>query len=443
MSFRWLKRYLPRSLYGRAVLILVLPVVTVMLVVSIVFIQRYFEGVTRQMATSVGRDLRLVLESGDTVAQIARSRAARALDITVESVSESAVPAESGWDWKDLTGAWAVNELHRILPTLRTVDLHDNGVVKLYLDRPRLGLLRLTFDRTRLSASKPDQLLVNMVGFAIIMTLIAYLYLRNQLRPITRLAEAAEAFGRGQHLPYRPSGAIEVRAAGRAFVDMRARIERQIEQRTLLLSGVSHDLRTPLTRLKLGLSMLDDAEPAMEEDIAEMERLIDTFLAFVRGAHEGAPEPVDPVALVARAVEDAQRSGKPVTLIRREGAGEMLLRAPAIRRAVENLINNAVRYGSRAEVSVLLSDTALLVRVEDDGPGILEESREEVLKPFVRLDSARNQNRGSGVGLGLSIADDIARAHGGTLRLRRSAGLGGLCAEIAIGTHAQAPGAAE
>jgi len=438
MSFRWLKRYMPRSLYGRAILILALPVVTVMLVVSVAFIQRYFEGVTRQMAITVSREVRLLLESGDTPAEIAGSRAAQVLLIDVQAVPKGSVPAESDWLWQDLTGAWVVRALDRVLPGVLAVDLTDDPEVKLYLDTD-MGALRLTFDRNRVSASRSHQLLVNMLGFAIIMTVIAYLYLRNQLRPITRLARAAEAFGRGQHLDYRPAGAVEVRAAGRAFLDMRARIERQIEQRTLMLSGVSHDLRTPLTRLKLNLSMLDEDERRpMEQDIAEMERLIDAFLDFVRGAREGNPEPVYPVALVRRIVEDAQRAGVPVALVMAQGSGEVALREAGMRRAVENLVNNAVRYGTRAEVSVLLTESALRIRVEDDGPGIPEESRGEAVKPFVRLDTARNQNLGSGVGLGLSIAFDIARTHGGTLRLGESDRLGGLCADIVIGLQPDA-----
>ena len=439
MSFRWLKRYLPSSLYGRAVLILLLPVVTVMLVVSIAFIQRHFEGVTQQMARSASREIDLLLDSGTTAEEIDGSRVAETLNFTVTAVRPAEVPDENAWRWYDLTGTWVVRELKRVVPSTLAVDLTRDGVVRLYLDT-KAGPLRLDFNRNRISASRSHQLLANMLGYALIMTVIAFLYLRNQLRPITRLATAAEAFGRGQHIDYEPAGAVEVRAAGRAFVDMRARIERQIEQRTLMLSGISHDLRTPLTRLRLQLSMLDAAERApMEEDIAEMERLIDAFLDFVRGAREGEPEPVDPVALVRRIVEDAQRAGVPVALRGVAGHGEVALRAAGIRRAVENLVTNAVRYGTRAEVSVRLTGSALRIRVEDDGPGIPEENREEATKPFVRLDTARNQNRGSGVGLGLSIAIDIARAHGGTLELGRSSRLGGLCADIVIGPAADGP----
>jgi two-component system osmolarity sensor histidine kinase EnvZ len=227
---------------------------------------------------------------------------------------------------------------------------------------------------------------------------------------------------------------VEVRAAGHAFLDMRARIERQIEQRTLMLSGVSHDLRTPLTRLKLGLSMLDEEDAApLLRDVDEMQRLLDTFLEFSRGAAAGEAEPTEPLALVRGIVEDAQRAGKPVRLGRLKGEGEVPLKALSIRRAVENLIDNAVRHGSRAVVSVALSDKALRIRVEDDGPGIAPERRAEALKPFARLDPARNQDKGGGVGLGLAIAKDVARAHGGALRLGKSETLGGLKADIVIG----------
>ncbi len=433
MSFRWLKPYMPGGLYGRAFLILLLPVVTVMLVVSVLFIQRHFEGVTRQMTNSVSREVRLMLGSGLPPEALGASRMAEALQISVDAVAPGAVPATHHWRWYDLTGGTVVREFSRILPELAAVDLPDDNIVRLYFDTAE-GPLRMEFDRRRVSASNPHQLLVNMVFFAVIMTVIAYFYLRNQLRPITRLARAAEAFGRGRHLDYRPAGAVEVRAAGRAFLDMRDRIERQIEQRTLMLSGVSHDLRTPLTRLKLGLSMLDAEERgAMEQDVEDMERLIDEFLDFARGASEGKPQPVDPVALVRQVVEDARRAETDVTLYMAEGEGQVVLRKAGIRRAVENLINNAVRYGNKAEVSVLLTDSTLRIRVEDDGPGIPEDRREEAVKPFVRLDTARNQNLGTGVGLGLSIATDVARAHGGTLRLGESERLGGLRAELVIG----------
>lgn len=226
---------------------------------------------------------------------------------------------------------------------------------------------------------------------------------------------------------------MEVRAAGSAFLDMRARIERQIEQRTLMLSGVSHDLRTPLTRLRLAVSLLPDEDRVeMERDIVEMQRMLDEFLSFARGATQEGITRVDPVSLAHDIVEDAKRAGQAVSLARVDGEGQVDLRPMAVRRAVENLIGNAVRYGTRAEVSVQIGDRALRIRVEDDGPGIPPDSREEALKPFARLEPSRNQNQGSGVGLGLSIAADVARAHGGILRLGESERLGGLQADLVI-----------
>jgi two-component system osmolarity sensor histidine kinase EnvZ len=337
--------------------------------------------------------------------------------------------------WYDYSGAVLTDRLYEALDGLRAVDLGDDRRVVLYLDGQD-GPLRLIFDRRRISAANPHQMFVYTLFFGVLMTLIASIYLRNQLRPIKRLARVAEAFGRGRHEPFTPTGAVEVRAAGNAFIDMRSRIERHIEQRTLMLSGVSHDLRTPLTRMRLGLSMLEDAEAGpLLRDVDDMQRMLDEFLDFARGAAEGEPERVDPYAFVQDIVESAQRAGRNVTLLPLEGEGEgtVKLRTVAMRRAIDNLLSNAVRYGARAEVSVMFSDKTLRIRVEDDGPGIPLARREEATRPFSRLDPARNQDKGGGVGLGLAIATDIARAHGGVLRLGEAPVLGGLRADIVIG----------
>jgi two-component system osmolarity sensor histidine kinase EnvZ len=321
-----------------------------------------------------------------------------------------------------------------LVPGVRAIDLRDLRNVNLTVDT-RHGLLLIRFDRRQVSASNPHQLLVLMAATSLLMTVIAIIFLRNQLRPIRRLAIAAEAFGRGRMEPYRPTGATEVRIAGNAFLDMRNRIERQIEQRTLLLSGVSHDLRTPLTRLRLGLSMIDDEEaPALIRDADEMQRMLDAFLEFARGTAESdPPEAIDPVLFVQEIVADYRRMGQKVSLAGVSGDGTALINRIAIRRALDNLIGNALRYGSRAELSVTTLDRAVRFTVEDDGPGIPRERRDEALRPFTRLDAARNQNRGGSVGLGLSITADIVRSHGGALRLGESERLGGLKAEIVLG----------
>jgi two-component system osmolarity sensor histidine kinase EnvZ len=439
MSFLWLKRYMPRGIYGRAALILLLPVVIIQLVVTVLFAQRHFEGVTHQMTDTVLRELALVLQAVDEAADrdaIASAVEAKAglLEISVLPIAVAQVPPNNTMVWYDYSGRVFARRFAERLQGFDAVDLTGTPGVRVFVTTSK-GPLEIGFDRQRISATNPHQLFVYTLFFGALMTLIASIYLRNQLRPIKRLAQVAEAFGRGRHEPYSPSGAVEVRSAGNAFIDMRARIERQIEQRTLMLSGVSHDLRTPLTRMRLGLSMLDEEEAGpLMQDVDDMQRMLDEFLDFAKGAGEGTPEAVDPYVLISEIVEEASRAGRDVTLLPAEGNGRgtVMLRRTAMRRAVDNLISNAVRYGARAEVSVMLTDKTLRIRVEDDGPGIPLERRVEATRAFTRLDLSRNQDKGGGVGLGLAIATDIARAHGGVLRLGESSRMSGLRADIVI-----------
>ena len=439
MNFGWLKRFMPRGLYGRAALILLLPILTVQLVVSITFIQRHFEGVTRQMTRSVAMEIAYLVEIVEAAPTLAAAQAEvgtliRPLSLDVRLPSETAPQADSR-GFLDLSGRAIIATMHEGVPGVTGVALLDDEKQVAVGVATRHGAMEVRLPRGRVSASNPHQLLVLMVGTGILMTFIAYLFLRNQLRPIKRMAAAAEAFGKGQTVRFRPTGATEVRAAGHAFLEMRNRIERQIEQRTMMLSGVSHDLRTPLTRLRLGLSLLD-ADPeevaALERDVEDMQRMLDGFLAFARGDALEDTERVDPATLAARVVDNARRAGQRVTLAGVEGEGTVILRPQAVERALDNLIGNAVRHGSMAEVRLLLTERTARFVVEDDGPGIPDDKREEALRPFSRLDAARNQNQGGGVGLGLTIASDIARNHGGKLMLGKSERLGGLKAELLL-----------
>ncbi|MDT1061085.1 ATP-binding protein [Paracoccus sp. CPCC 101403] len=444
MEFEWLKKVMPRGLYGRAALILFLPVVAVTVVVTVMFLQRHFEDVTRQMTVGMTRELALIARRIDEAPDIdaARQSAQReAGPLELQLILPATEPAR---DWRvfyDLSGRVVISELNSRVAQVRGVDLSNRREVRVTLDS-KFGPYQLVFPRERVSASNPHQLLVLMVGTSLLMTAIATIFLRNQLRPIRRLARAAEEYGKGRIIPYRPVGATEIRSAGTAFLEMRSRIERQNEQRKLMLSGVSHDLRTPLTRLRLGISMLSPDLPpepeeiaALEGDVTAMGRMIDTFLVHARDAAQDAPPaPVPALEFVRNIVADAQRGGQEVQLGEMQGdqAGQATFRQDSLRRAVENLIGNAVRYGDQVEVEAALGPSYFRVSVEDDGPGIPAERREEALKPFTRLDPARNQNQGQGVGLGLSIAADIARAHGGQLRLVNGTRLGGLRAEIVI-----------
>jgi two-component system osmolarity sensor histidine kinase EnvZ len=433
--FSWLKRLIPRGIYARAALILILPVLVVQLVVSSVFIQRHYENVTEQMALALSYDLNLILS------RFARDGAEAGFATAEALAVEVRIPPriEPGFrrSFYDLSGAVMTDIFRARLPDVRAVDLTRNWrramiSVGAAEGRPAMDLV---VARQRVSASNPHQLLVIMVFTGILMTGLSYLFLRNQLRPIRRLARAAEAFGMGRTVHYHPAGASEVRSAGRAFLEMRARIESQIEQRTMMLSGVSHDLRTPLTRMRLGLSMLGEGPEIrdIERDVDEMEGLLDTFLDFARGDALDDPAESDPAALARDVVESAARgAGGRIAYDGPETATPVQMRPRAVRRALGNLVSNALRYGEKAVVSVALLDEALRFSVEDDGPGIPPESRGDAVLPFLRLDSARNQDRGSGVGLGLAIANDIAKRHGGTLRLGESARLGGLRVDLEL-----------
>ncbi|WP_084864017.1 ATP-binding protein [Salibaculum halophilum] len=437
MMFQWLKRYLPRGLYGRAALILILPVITLQLAVSISFVQRYFEDVTEQMTRSVLLDLTYVTDRVNAApdapaarAAIADTADALALKVTLP---DRPVPQADSRRWYDFSGLVLRRVLRDGLVGLGPILLPDDDRVRLWIETAH-GPMSVGFDRQRVSASNPHQLLVLTVLLGLLMTVIAYIYLRNQLRPIERLANASAEYGRGRVVPYSPTGATEVRAAGHAFLDMRARLERQTQARTLMLSGISHDLRTPLTRLKLGLDMLDPEEVApLARDVADMERLLEAFLDYARGAAEDERAPVDPVALARKVIADAARMGQAVEQGAMVGEGASVqLRPMALRRALENLIGNALRFGDRARLGVQVSPRAVRFSLEDDGPGIPPGARDDAVRPFTRLDPSRNQDEGPGVGLGLAIVADIARSHGGTLRLADSEDLGGLRVDIVL-----------
>jgi two-component system osmolarity sensor histidine kinase EnvZ len=438
MKFNWLKRYLPRGLYGRAALILLAPIISLQLLVSVAFIQRHFEDVTEQMTRSLALDLGLLLEEINTAetlvdadGRIARLAGPLQLNVTLLDKSSEQIDRRVFYD---LSGRIVIATLRERVAGVVAVNFSDDfRRVNLWVDT-RYGEAHIVINRGRVSASNPHQFLVLMGFFGALMTLVAYFFLRNQLRPIRRLAHAAEGFGKGRIVDYRPSGATEVRSAGNAFLDMRGRIERQIEQRTLMLSGVSHDLRTPITRLRLGLSLIEQA-PETEDllrDVDDMERLLDEFLAFARSDALDDPTQTDPVALVRAVVDRRSAAHEAIKIGVVQGEGSAMIRPVAIERALDNLIGNALRYGQQAVVGVVLSDRAIKISVQDDGPGIPADLRQEALKPFVRLDTARNQDRGPGVGLGLAIAHDIARRHGGTLRLGESQDLGGLLVDLVL-----------
>ena len=423
---------MPKRLYYRAALILVFPVVFLQLIVSIVFIQRHFEGVTVQMTRTVAAELDLITEVIERDGAVAAQQIARSLGMSMSIVSQETNFLERRRVY-DLTGLVVRRELLS-LPEILNVDLPDNRKVNARIKSGQ-EYFDLQFSRRRVSASNPHQLIVYLLVFGAFFTVIAFFYLRNQLRPITRLANAAEAFGLGENVPYDPSGALEVRAAGQAFLDMRERIQRHLKQRTMILSGVSHDLRTPLTRLKLGLSFLpEEQRKPLEKDVEDMNLLLNEFLDFAKQDNETdlPTEDINPTVLVNELIENFRRTGIQIESIGEIGNNLFKLKPFPIKRALENLINNADRYGQKILIEKKIENNFLIFSVHDDGPGIDEAHYDEVLQPFTRLDPSRNQNRGSGVGLGLPIAKEIAEGQGGSLKLSKSDILSGLNAALII-----------
>jgi len=404
----------------------------------VVIIKRHFEGVTEQMTGTVASQIKLIATTVEAAEIDAAIELSEALNMKLLAVDSDKSIGSNSKRFYDVSGIVVIRELYK-LKWVQNVDLLDDDYVTVTLRLADM-IFQLQFDRARVSASNPHQLIVNMVVFGAFFTLIAFMYLRNQLRPITRLAEAAEAFGRGQTVPYTASGAIEVKAAGNAFLEMRNRIERHIEQRTMILSGVSHDLRTPLTRLKLGISLLDsDEKEPLERDLEEMRLMLDEFLTFAKAQdnEQSNFELLTVSSILDSLKDDYQRSNAKLQVANNITTGSYLMRPSLIRRALDNIIGNALRYGTLANLKVTIDNEYINFIVEDDGPGIPTEMRPEALKPFSRLDPARNQDKGMGVGLGLPIASDIAQAHGGSLRLLKSDKYGGLRAEFKIAAKKQ------
>ncbi|MFD1704355.1 ATP-binding protein [Methylopila henanensis] len=433
----WLRRLLPKGLYTRSLLIIVAPMVLLQGVLVFVFMERHYELVTQRLSSAVSADVAALValhaanptpENDAVVARIAREH----LSLQVEFLPDRALPPPRPRPFFSIIDEELSNELADDLKRpfwIDTVGRSNYVEIRVALDD---GVMKVLARRSQTYASNSHIFLVWMVGASLVLIGVAILFLRNQIKPILALAEAAESFGKGRASPdFKVRGAREVREAGRAFLDMRDRIERQIEQRTTMLAGVSHDLRTMLTRFRLQLALLDEG-PEVEDlarDVDEMSRMLEAYLAFVRGDAGEAPAPTDVPALLDDLRRAGETAGASVTV---ESHGEPIavLRPDAFRRCVGNLVSNATRFARRIAIQAIHDGRMLEIRVDDDGPGIPLEQREEVFRPFLRLDQARNQDHG-GTGLGLAITRDIARSHGGDVTLESSP-LGGLRAVVRV-----------
>ncbi|MGQ9371845.1 ATP-binding protein [Azospirillum sp. A39] len=432
---RGLKRYLPRTLFGRSLLIIVTPVILAQAVATWIFYDRHWDTMTSRLAFGVAGDIAMIveqLERDPSEAGIARTlaMAARTTDLVVtlepgqtlrpEYEVQAFRPKRRWPSLGLLRSALAAAVAERVG---RPFSIDTNVADEWYEIRLQLpnGVLSVMSPERRLFSPTSYIFILWMTGSAVVLFAVAIIFMRNQIRPIRRLAVAADGFGKGRDVPnFKPEGALEVRQAAMAFLVMRERIQRQITQRTEMLAGVSHDLRTPLTRMKLALDMLGDG-PEVEElkdDVAEMETMIEGYLAFARGEGTESVQPTDLERLLNEVVNGARREGADVTL-RMSGRLSLPLRPNAVRRCLANLLANARRHADHVWVVATRQGGLVEIAVDDDGPGIPPASREDVFKPFFRLDSSRNAATG-GAGLGLTIARDVVRGHGGDILLEDS-----------------------
>jgi two-component system osmolarity sensor histidine kinase EnvZ len=397
--------------------------------------ERHLQAVTSRLSAAVARDVAAVVDLYQAFPEeqrrlVLQRIAAVDLNVDMRILPKGPLPPETNKPFFSLLDHALTRELSRRVQRPFWIDTVHSSLVEI-----RVALddatLQIFATRTQAYASNSHIFFIWMAVASIVILAIATSFLRNQIRPILRLAHAAEEFGKGREVEFSPRGAREVRQAGAAFIEMKKRVERAIEQRTTMLNGVSHDLRTIITRFKLSLALLSDKNEAAElqKDVEEMERMVEAYLAFARGDGGEAPAKTDLRSMLEEFKADTERRGLQASLTF-TGDPQITVRPAAIKRCIANLVGNAQRYGKRIEIAGENDGRMFVVHIDDDGPGIPVERREDAFRPFYRLDESRNQDQGNS-GLGLAIARDIARSHGGEIYLDRSP-LGGLRATVTL-----------
>lgn len=433
----WFNRITPKGLYPRSLLIIVIPMVLLQSVVAFVFMERHYNMVTRRLSAAVARDISAVVSLYSALPQGQDDAALRRvawqdLQLSVDVLPAGPLPAPGPRPFFSILDSFFTSEIAERIKQPHWVDtVGRSDLIEVRVQLPN-AVLRIFAPRGAAYASNSHIFLLWMVGTSLVLLTVAILFLRNQIRPIENLADAAEAFGKGRDVEhFRPRGAREVRRAAVAFLEMKRRIERQIEQRTTMLAGVSHDMRTILTRFRLELAFLPEGPEvdALRKDVDELQGMLEAYLAFARGDPGEQTALTDMAQVIEELRVNAERSGAQAASSFM-GPPLVQVKADSLRRCIGNLVGNAARYAKTLEITGTRDARYLLVSVDDDGPGIPADKREEVFRPFLRLDDARNQDAG-GTGLGLSIARDIARAHGGDIILSDSP-MGGLRATLRL-----------
>ncbi len=436
---RFLERHLPEGLYPRSLIIVIAPMVLLQSFTVYFVLEQHWSEVTKRLSRAVARDMAAIIavyefsdKSETTLAKLVKiSNQHMKLGLTTERKTD--LPALAPKPYFSLVekklSKYIGNRVKKPfwMDTISKAEFVD---VRVQVDK---GLIfRFLIPEERVSASQTIVLLASMLGSSLILIVVAIVFLRKQIRPIVRLADAAKDFGLGREgEAFQPSGATEVKSAAYAFLNMKKRIARHVEQRTAMLAGVSHDLRTILTRFKLELAFLGENKSvdALKEDVDEMQGMLEGYMAFVKG--DGGEISQDhEISQVFRNIQtQVIRSGKHIRLIGETGV-RARVKPDSFKRMVVNLVANALRFGDQVELGAVVEGGLLVITVDDNGPGIAVDDREDVFRPFVRLDEARNLDS-SGTGLGLAIALDIAHSHGGNITLE-DCSLGGLRVRVEI-----------
>lgn len=426
------KKILPRTLLGRSLMILITPVLLIQVISTYIFFDRHWDKMTSRLSFAAAGEIAVIadqIEQGtadEEELKLISGYAVRRLDLLISFEKGKQLEDHDRDGGRKKLRSSVARGLARALDFQlhRPYEIHADTQEKWVEVSVQLedGVLHVSMPQRRMYSSSGYIFLLWMIGISIVLLAVAILFMRNQIRPIRRLAVAADRFGRGMDVPstFKPEGAWEVRQAARAFLDMHERIRRQIQQRTAMLAGVSHDLRTPLTRMKLQASMMGDSPDidALKSDIADMERMIDAYLDFARGQGGEQAVRTDLREMLEGLALKARRQGTDVDLVM-EGDLSIQLRPIAFGRCLANIVGNARKYAPHVWIGARRSESGISVVIDDDGPGIPEDQYEEVFKPFVRGEPSRNPATG-GVGLGLPIAQDIVHGHGGRIALARS-----------------------
>ena len=421
------KKFIPSSLLSRSLIIVFIPIITLVILTTLVFYQTSWNIISKRLTQSVVADINVIIKLIDQDLKI------NAIQLAKENFKMD-VQYKNDTDIKSLLFRTQRGILSkRLQQALEELDkpyfydlsdLDKGAIIGLQLKN---DLLIVTVDKDRLFSESAFVFLLWMFFASLILLILAYYFMKGQIRPLKRLGIIAETFGRGLDTPeLKVSGSSEIRQTTNAFNQMRSRIKRFLKQRTEMLAGVSHDLRTPLTRMKLQLSLMKDnqAKKELEHDIKEMTAMLNSYVSFVRGEK---PEAIENINLKNLIQSICNSNLKDNFEISNEYKKNIITsgRAIQIKRAIQNIIDNAKRYASKIHIEINSNEEICFISVEDNGPGIPEKNYEDVFKPFFTLDPSRNKLKGES-GLGMTIARDIIRSHGGDIKLSKSKLLGGL-----------------